>query len=96
LKGRYVSLKPHNNRINSSDISCNVFLATWLIRYPLKIAIPVGSGFAQMGEFSPVIVKMGWQYNLINEHFFSVSIMASLLTMLTTLFMLIKSPVLID
>jgi len=49
-----------------------------------------------MGEFSPVIVKMGWQYNLINEHFFSVSIMASLLTMLTTLFMLIKSPVLID
>lgn len=74
---------------------CTV-LATWLIRYPLKIAILAGSGLAQMGEFSFVIVKMGWQYNLISEHFFSMSITASLLTMLATPFMLKKSPALID
>ena len=74
---------------------CTV-LATWLIRYPLKIALLVGSGLAQMGEFSFVIVKMAWQYNLISEHFFSVSITASLLTMLFTPLILKKSPALID
>jgi len=50
---------------------------------------------AQMGEFSFVIVQMGWQYNLVSEHFFSLIITASLLSMLVTPFMIKKSPVLI-
>jgi len=73
---------------------CTVF-ATWLIRYPLKTALLVGAGLAQMGEFSFVIVQMGWQYNLVSEHFFSLIITASLLSMLVTPFMIKKSPALI-
>jgi len=71
-------------------------LATWIIRYSLKIAVLVGAGLAQMGEFSFVIVKMGLQHNLVSEHFFSLSLTASLLTMLVTPFMIKKSPKLID
>ena len=71
-------------------------LATWIIRYSLKIAVLVGAGLAQMGEFSFVIVKMGLQHNLVGEHFFNLCLTSSLLTMLVTPFMIKKSPKLID
>jgi len=71
-------------------------LATWLTRYPLKTAVLVGMGLAQMGEFSFILVKMGMQYNLVNEHFYSLSLTAALLTMLFTPLLIKKSPLLID
>jgi CPA2 family monovalent cation:H+ antiporter-2 len=71
-------------------------LATRFIRYPLKIAVLVGAGLAQMGEFSFVILKMGLQHNLVGEHFFSLYLTSSLLTMMVTPFMIKKSPKLID
>ena len=71
-------------------------LATRFIRYPLKIAVLVGAGLAQMGEFSFVILKMGLQHNLVGGHFFSLYLTSSLLTMMVTPFMIKKSPKLID
>ena len=71
-------------------------LATCSVRYPLKTAILVAAGLAHMGEFSFVIVKMGLQHNLVNDHFFNLYLTASLLTMLVTPFMIKKSPKLID
>ena len=49
-----------------------------------------------MGEFSFVIIKMGLQHNLINEHFFNLYLTSSLLTMFVTPFMIRKSPTLIN
>jgi len=71
-------------------------LATRFIRYSLKIAVLVGAGLAQMGEFSFVILKMSLQHNLVGEHFFSLYLTSSLLTMMVTPFMIKKSPKLID
>jgi mannitol/fructose-specific phosphotransferase system IIA component (Ntr-type) len=71
-------------------------LATYFIRYPLKIAILVGAGLAHMGEFSFVIIKMGLQHNLISEHFFNLYLTAALLTMFVTPVMIRKSPALIN
>jgi CPA2 family monovalent cation:H+ antiporter-2 len=71
-------------------------LATRIIRYSLRIAVLVGAGLAQMGEFSFVLVKMGFQNNLVGEHFFSLYLTSSLLTMMVTPFMIKKSPKLIE
>ena len=71
-------------------------LATRIIRYSLKIAVLVGAGLAQMGELSFVLVKMGFQHNLVGEHFFNLYLTSSLLTMMVTPFMIKISPKLIE
>ena len=71
-------------------------LATYFIRHSLKIAILVGAGLAQMGEFSFVLMKMGLQNNLVSEDFFNLYLTSSLFTMLFTPFIIKKSPKLIN
>ena len=71
-------------------------LATYFIRHSLKIAILVGAGLAQMGEFSFVIMKIGLQNNLVSEDFFNLYLTSSLFTMFFTPFIIKQSPKLIN
>ena len=42
-----------------------------LMKYPLRIAIIVGFGLAQIGEFSFILSEVGYESNLIGEEYFN-------------------------
>jgi CPA2 family monovalent cation:H+ antiporter-2 len=52
--------------------------------YPLRVAALVGCALAQVGEFSFVLSKVGWEWGLItprlNQYFLSASVVSLLLT----------------
>ncbi len=52
--------------------------------YPLRVAVLVGCTLAQVGEFSFVLSRVGWEWGLItpklNQYFLSASVISLLLT----------------
>lgn len=69
-------------------ISCSG--ATLLSGYKLKIALPVGMGLAQIGEFSFIIAQLGQSLNVTSNFLYPITVMSSVLTTITTPY-LIKS-----
>jgi CPA2 family monovalent cation:H+ antiporter-2 len=57
-------------------------LLTRLTGRPWRVALWVGVGFTQIGEFSFVIAKLGLDQNLISRELYNATLAASLLTIL--------------
>lgn len=53
-----------------------------ILRYPLRLAIIVGIGLSNIGEFSFVLMKAGEEYGLLSKDMYQTFIAASILTML--------------
>lgn len=67
-------------------------LAVFLLKYPLKQALHVGIGLAQIGEFSFVMVNVGKAKELISMDQYQLFLSASVLSMLSAPFMLMAAP----
>jgi CPA2 family monovalent cation:H+ antiporter-2 len=57
-----------------------------LMKYPLRIAIIIGFGLAQIGEFSLILADVGYGFNLISENNFNVFLAVTIFTMILTPF----------
>lgn len=64
-----------------------------LMKYPLRIAILIGFGLAQVGEFSFILAEAGFSFNLINDYYFNVFLSVIIFTMILTPFIFKFSPV---
>ena len=62
-----------------------------MLRYPLRLAVIVGIGLSNIGEFSFVLMKIGGEYGLLNNDMYQTFIAASILTMLAVPFLFEKS-----
>lgn len=58
-----------------------------LLKYPLRLSIIVGLNLAQIGEFSFILIKMGQEYNLLNQDIYQSLLAASIITMSLTPFL---------
>jgi len=57
-----------------------------LMKYPLRIAILIGFGLAQVGEFSFILAEAGYDLNLISDNYFNVFLAITIFTMILTPF----------
>jgi CPA2 family monovalent cation:H+ antiporter-2 len=55
-----------------------------LMKYPLRIAIIIGFGLAQIGELSFILAEAGYNFNLISEYYFNVFLAITIFTMILT------------
>lgn len=62
-----------------------------MLIYPLRLAVIVGVGLANIGEFSFVLMKTGEEYGLLNHGMYQTFIAASILTMLAAPLLFQKS-----
>ena len=63
-------------------------VVVWFFRYPLRIAVLVGVGLTQIGEFSYVLVKLARDARLVDKDIYSATLAASLLTILLNAFLM--------
>jgi CPA2 family monovalent cation:H+ antiporter-2 len=61
-------------------------------KYPLKTAVHVGLGLAQIGEFSFVMAGVGRSSNIITSDGYQIFISASVISMLAAPFLLMAAP----
>lgn len=59
-----------------------------LFRYPIATAIAVASGLTQIGELSFVLVKVAWSVGMVTDNVVSVTLAASLISILLNVFLL--------
>ncbi len=59
-------------------------MIVFIMRYPLRIALIVGLGLAQVGEFSFVLLKLGSDYNLVDPFIYQRFLSAIVLSMILT------------
>ncbi len=69
-----------------------VILIVLMLKYPFRIAIICGFGLAQIGEFSFIIAKLGFDYELISTSMYQAFLASSVLTMMFTPFAFNLSP----
>lgn len=69
-----------------------IMLVAMALRYSLRIALVIGLGLAQVGEFSFILAKLGNAQNLISESDYQVFLAASILSMIATPFLIIAAP----
>jgi CPA2 family monovalent cation:H+ antiporter-2 len=69
-----------------------ITLVVLLLKYPLRIAIIVGIGLAQVGEFSFILGEHGLNLNLISPEFFNIFISSTIITMIVTPFLFRLAP----
>ena len=70
------------------------FINTVLVRlfkYQSKTALFVGLGMVNIGEFSFVIMKVGFDAKVVSEHLYAVVVLAALITMAGTSYMVKNS-----
>jgi monovalent cation:H+ antiporter-2, CPA2 family len=60
--------------------------------YHPRVAVTVGLGLAQIGEFSFVMAKLGLNRGLVSPHFYSLVISAALVTIFATPFLVGAAP----
>lgn len=60
--------------------------------YPLRVAALVGFALAQVGEFSFVLSRVGWEWELITPEFNQYFLSASIISLLLTPFLIQISP----
>jgi CPA2 family monovalent cation:H+ antiporter-2 len=63
-----------------------------LMKYPLRIAIIIGFGLAQIGEFSFILAEAGYDFSLISESYFNIFLAVTIFTMILTPFIFNLSP----
>ncbi len=69
-----------------------VFALVLFLKYPMRIALICGVGLAQIGEFSFIIAKLGFNYELISAEMYQAFLASSVLTMIFTPFAFNLSP----
>jgi CPA2 family monovalent cation:H+ antiporter-2 len=69
-----------------------VFAIVLFLKYPMRIALICGVGLAQIGEFSFIIAKLGFSYELISGEMYQAFLASSVLTMIFTPFAFNLSP----
>jgi CPA2 family monovalent cation:H+ antiporter-2 len=69
-----------------------VFALVLVLKYPMRIALICGVGLAQIGEFSFIIAKLGFSYELISAEMYQAFLASSVLTMIFTPFAFNLSP----
>jgi CPA2 family monovalent cation:H+ antiporter-2 len=69
-----------------------VIFLVLMLKYPVRIAIISGIGLAQIGEFSFIIAKLGFDYELISTSMYQAFLASSVLTMIFTPFAFNLSP----
>jgi CPA2 family monovalent cation:H+ antiporter-2 len=63
-----------------------------LLRYPLRVALMIGLGLAQVGEFSFILAKVGNAQGLLSATDYQIFLAASILTMIATPFLIRIAP----
>ncbi|MEW5974837.1 MAG: cation:proton antiporter [Acidobacteriota bacterium] len=58
--------------------------AVFFSKYPVRIAIIVGLGLAQVGEFSFILLKEGLKHSLVSDFWYQVLLSTSVATMILT------------
>ena len=71
-------------------------VACLIVKYPLRTALLIGIGLAQIGEFSFILVKLGLDQGLISEYLYTLTISAAIITMLVAPLLIKISPVIVD
>ncbi len=66
--------------------------ATRILGYPTRTAVLVGLALCQVGEFSFILAKAGFDNHVISEHFYQKFLAASILTMLLAPFIIKAAP----
>ena len=90
----------YENYLAALGLGAGIFLLKALIvifivlalKYPARIAIISGLGLAQIGEFSFIIAKLGFDYELIPNSMYQAFLASSVLTMIFTPFAFNLSP----
>ncbi|MCX7766621.1 MAG: cation:proton antiporter, partial [Candidatus Sumerlaeia bacterium] len=63
-------------------------LVTALLMLPLRVVLLVGIALSQVGEFSFVLARIGYQYDLITEEIYQLFLAVTIVTMALTPFMM--------
>jgi len=69
-----------------------IFFVVLLLKYPIRIAILVGIGLAQVGEFSFILGEHGFRLNLVPPELFNILISSTIITMILTPFFFKLAP----
>ena len=69
-----------------------VFLIIIFLKYPVRIAVLVGIGLAQVGEFSFILGEYGFRLNLVPPELFNILISSTIITMILTPFLFKLAP----
>ena len=69
-----------------------VFLVVIILKYPVRIAVLVGIGLAQVGEFSFILGEYGFRLNLVPPELFNILISSTIITMILTPFLFKLAP----
>jgi CPA2 family monovalent cation:H+ antiporter-2 len=69
-----------------------IFFIVLLMKYPIRIAILVGIGLAQVGEFSFILGEHGFRLNLVPPELFNILISSTIITMILTPFLFKLAP----
>jgi monovalent cation:H+ antiporter-2, CPA2 family len=69
-----------------------VFLIVIFLQYPVRIAVLVGIGLAQVGEFSFILGEYGFRLNLVPPELFNILISSTIITMILTPFLFKLAP----
>lgn len=67
-------------------------IATIALRLPLRVAILVGFGLCQVGEFSFILAQTGIQYNLLSPELYQGFLSSAIITMILTPFLMAYAP----
>ncbi|MBE7414064.1 MAG: cation:proton antiporter [Deltaproteobacteria bacterium] len=62
-----------------------------VLKYPFRLSVIVGLNLAQIGEFSFILIKMGQDYNLLNEVLYQSFLASAIITMALTPFIYQRS-----
>jgi CPA2 family monovalent cation:H+ antiporter-2 len=63
-----------------------------LLGFPLRMSLLVGLGLAQVGEFSFILLRQGYELNLLDESAYQVFLAAAVVTMILTPLLIQVSP----
>ncbi len=69
-----------------------IFFIVILLKYPVRIAVLVGIGLAQVGEFSFILGEHGMRLNLVPPELFNILISSTIITMILTPFLFKLAP----
>jgi CPA2 family monovalent cation:H+ antiporter-2 len=69
-----------------------IFFIVIFLKYPVRIAILVGIGLAQVGEFSFILGEYGFRLNLVPPELFNILISSTIITMILTPFLFKLAP----
>lgn len=69
-----------------------IFTIVILMKYPVRIAVLVGIGLAQVGEFSFILGEYGFRLNIVPPELFNLLISSTIITMILTPFLFKMAP----